>query len=118
MKLVTVSELAFADNLVLIAKSEEDLQYNLNYMEFIKKNMRLNVAKTETMILSREEQKHNIKLEGQTLQQVNYFKYLGSTISHDRRVDEIKNRTTATGRLYHIINKNFLNKKEISKIPN
>ena len=117
MKPVTVSELAFADNLVLIAKSEEDLQYNLNIWnrEFIKKNMRLNVAKTETMI-SREEQKHNIKLEGQKLQQVNYFKYLGSTISHDGRVDdEIKNRTAATGRLYHMINKSFLNKKEISK---
>ena len=100
MKPTTVSELAFADDLVLIAKSEEDLQHNLNIWnrEFIKKNMRPNVAKTETMIISREEQKHNIKLEGQTLQQINYFKYLGSTISHDGRVDdEIKNRTVATG---------------------
>ena len=41
MKLTTVSELAFADDLVLIAKSEEDLQYNLNVWnrEFIKKNI-------------------------------------------------------------------------------
>ncbi|KAJ4432109.1 hypothetical protein ANN_20724 [Periplaneta americana] len=85
MKPVKILELAFAGDLVLLAKTENDLKHNLSVWnrELKKRNMKINVEKTKTMIISREEKSHTIKLGNQLLKQVKEFKYLGSVINSD-----------------------------------
>jgi len=79
MKAVKVSELAFADDLVLMASTKNNLQQNVNLWEkeLEKRNMIISVNKTKTMIISRETQNHTIKLATEALEQVTFFKYLG-----------------------------------------
>ena len=55
MESVKMSELAFADDLILIAKTEKDLNYNLKiWDEQLKKNsLNINLQKTISMLISR-----------------------------------------------------------------
>jgi hypothetical protein len=119
MKPVIISELICADDDVLLAKTEEDLQHNINCWsdEMEKRNMQISLDKTKNLILSREsKKKHYVKLKSATQKQVETFKYLGTIISHDGRLDEeINTRIASTGKLHNMLNKNFINKKEICK---
>jgi hypothetical protein len=50
------------------------------------------------------------------VEQVEKFKYAGTAISHNSRIDEEMNtRIASTVKLYNMLNKNFINKEEISK---
>src|SRR5207249_2415869 len=52
----------------------------------MKYNMKINVQKTKAMVVTRDEGGEvNIKIDGQRLEQVTNFKYLGSIISEDGR---------------------------------
>jgi hypothetical protein len=49
-------------------------------------NMKINKAKTKVLVCSRDEgTQTQIALDGDTLEQVNVYKYLGSTITEDGR---------------------------------
>jgi hypothetical protein len=118
MKPVIISELICADD-VLLAKTEEDLQHNINCWsdEMEKRNIQISLDKTKSIILSREsKKKHYVKLKNATQKQVETFKYLGIVIGHDGRLDEeINTRIASTRKLHNMLNKNFINKKEICK---
>ncbi|XP_068082743.1 LINE-1 retrotransposable element ORF2 protein [Anabrus simplex] len=118
MRPVRFSDLAFADDLIVVASSEQNLQHNINvWVEELKeKGMEVNVDKTKTMVISRNEERHCIMVDSKPLEQVTKFKYLGSIISSDGKMEEeITERIGTAGRLFNAIRTNFLNKKEISK---
>lgn len=63
---VEVTECAFADDLVIMAGSETNLQKNLEIWEdtFIKFEMNINVDKTKVMVISREQEDIKVELKG------------------------------------------------------
>ncbi|KAF6202015.1 hypothetical protein GE061_004411 [Apolygus lucorum] len=111
MRRVNLSELAFADDVALIAKTPGNLQWNLDVWneEMMRRNMTISVAKTKTMVISRKQIAHSIMLQGQPLEQVESFRYLGATISQDGTLDqEIGSRVAASTRLYHAMGRSFI----------
>ena len=86
---VIVNTLRFADDIAVLAESENDLQEMLQKMDQILNvgyNLRVNKKKTKVMVCSRNEGKSiNIKLGDEMLEQVREFCYLGSKITEDGR---------------------------------
>lgn len=87
-----ISMLRFADDIALIAETEEDLQQLIKTMDeiFIKDlRMKINVQKTKVLVCvcgKENVTRIQIKLRGnQTVKQVDEFAYLGSIISNDGR---------------------------------
>ena len=79
-------ELLFADDLTIIAYSEEDLQRRwLKWqIEMESKGLKVNTGKTEVMVSGTNGTKVNIKdKEGKELNQVDQSKYLGVTFSEE-----------------------------------
>ncbi|GFO08467.1 endonuclease-reverse transcriptase [Plakobranchus ocellatus] len=84
-----INNLRYADDTVLIAENEKDLQQLLDIVkeESEKKGLELNRKKTEVMVVSRKQELPiiNIYIKGTRLKQKDQFKYLGSWISSDGR---------------------------------
>ena len=75
-----IETLSYADDVALVAESEELLQACVNEWcrQLEKYEMKMNVTKSEVMVLSRGEGSCNITATGgQKLKEVNSFKYLG-----------------------------------------
>jgi len=92
-----MNNIRYADDIVLIAESEKDLQVLVNIIEqeSEKMGLSLNTKKTVTMAITRKSitPSCNIKLDGKELAQVEKFKYLGALITADGRcLAEIKSR--------------------------
>lgn len=118
MQIVEIAESAFADDLVIYAKNEEDLQTNLDIWDaaLSKRNMKINADKTKVMIIGRNDRKIEIKLRGKLIEQVETFKYLGININREGKEDaEINGRIENTTKLYYALSNSFLRKKEISE---
>ena len=86
----TINNLRYADDTVLIAENEKDLQNLLNVVkdESRKKGLDLNSKKTEVMVISKKTTKEcNIKffVDGNKLKQQKSFKYLGNLITQEGR---------------------------------
>lgn len=115
---VHITESAYADDLAIYAKSEEDLQYNVEMWEkeLQKFNMKINTEKTKVMVIGKRTRNINITINSTAIEQVQSFKYLGSIIEDKGGFEEeINNRIQSTTRAYHAINKVILNNKKISK---
>ncbi|KAF0733289.1 Retrovirus-related Pol polyprotein LINE-1 [Aphis craccivora] len=87
--------LHFADDIALIAESEEALGNMLTKMNDSCKeyNMKINKSKTKILICSKQELLSNITIENEKLETVQCFTYLGSKITHDERIEmDIKSR--------------------------
>ncbi|GFO49904.1 structural maintenance of chromosomes protein [Plakobranchus ocellatus] len=84
-----INNLRYADDTVLIAENEKDLQQLLDIVkeESEKKGLELNRKKTEVMVVSQKQELPiiNIYIKGTRLKQKDQFKYLGSLISSDGR---------------------------------
>ena len=92
-----VNNLRYADDIVLIAENESDLQNLLNVIEEERrrKGFELNTKKTQVMVISRQPEpvSCNIFINGLKLKQREQFKYLGNLISsHGRNNTEIITR--------------------------
>ena len=76
MKAIQLQDMLFADDMVIVAVSEEKLQHNVN--EFQKElsviNMEINTNKTKTMLIVNEIKEHEIKIKGQLLEQVKSYR--------------------------------------------
>jgi hypothetical protein len=115
---VRISEVAFANDVAPIAKTEQNLQFNLDVwqQEMSRRDMDINKQKTKTMVITRNPVQHTIGLVGQQLEQVESLKYLGAFISQDGRIDlEVNNRIPVAGRLYHAISRGFTGNREVSE---
>ena len=107
-----VNNVRYADDTVLIAEKECDLQNMVDVIvrESDKMGLDLNAKKTEVMVVTRykERPKCNIKVNQNNLSQVESFKYLGTMITSDGRSDtEIKSRIgqakTAFQNMRHVL---------------
>ena len=79
-----LKDLRFADDIALIADSENDLQTLIERVHDVSKKygMEISIPNTKAMIFSHEDQLQvNIKLDDTSLDQVNRFKYLGVTLT-------------------------------------
>ena len=78
-----LKDFRFADDIALIADSENDLQTLIERENDVSKKygMEISIPNTKAMIFSHEDQLQvNIKLDDTPLDQVNRFKYLGVTL--------------------------------------
>jgi hypothetical protein len=86
------NNLRYADDTVLIAGNEENLQKMIDTVsrESIKMGLSLNVKKSECMSISKNKSPPtcNVNINGEPIKQVVRFTYLGSTITSDGRCDE------------------------------
>ena len=80
-----IKNVKFADDLDLIARSQEELQEMMNRLVDTGRryDMEINGDKCKVMLISREEGRVRIVVDGQELEQVDYFKYLGSILTRD-----------------------------------
>ena len=106
--LTLVRELLFADDSALIAHSPEGMQQVMNAFSDASKKfgLKINIKKTEVLYQpnSSRTQEMDILVDGQKLNSVPEFTYLGSTVTKDGRIDaEIQKRmakaSTSFGRL-------------------
>ena len=92
-----ITNLRYADDTILLAKSEEDLPKLLDVVvrESELKELSINCKKTEYMVVSKKKDipRCSLKVKDQIIKQVSAFNYLGSTITEDARcMKEIKRR--------------------------
>ena len=82
---VNVNSLRYADDTVLMAKNQEDLQTLVTQLDFASRKfgMQIIIKKTEIIVVSKKAEAPVCKIlvDGSTLNQVDIFKYLGCAIS-------------------------------------
>ena len=82
----------YADDTVLLAETEEDLQEILNEMNRIGKtfDMKMNGKKTKTMLVSKDviSTKVCVKIDGDIIKQTDNYTYLGETITSNVKCDD------------------------------
>ena len=79
----------------MVASTKQGLQLILDKLNESAKqyDMKINVKKTKVMKISRNGGTMNIMIDGQKVEQVNKFKYLGAWITEDGRCEtEIRTR--------------------------
>ena len=87
--------LAYADDIAQTAASEGELADIMNVWQAAlnKNHLKLNILTTEVIMMGRSHQNLHIKIGEHTLNQVQSFKYLGSTVNEQStQEEEIKNR--------------------------
>lgn len=86
-----ITNLRYADDTALMAESEEALQRIVDEvkMKSLEKGLKMNTKKTKTMVISRNTSapQVSVKVDGETLEQVQSFKYLSQTITADGKTD-------------------------------
>uniref|UniRef100_A0A1Y1M3Z3 Reverse transcriptase domain-containing protein n=1 Tax=Photinus pyralis TaxID=7054 RepID=A0A1Y1M3Z3_PHOPY len=115
---VELAESAFADDLMIFAKNERDLQNNLDiWSKALKdRNLRINVKKTKVMAIGNDNINMTILIYGKSIEQVDTFKYLGVKIQKNGKIDaELSDRLTAATNLYYSLNRSFIRNKLISR---
>ena len=112
----TVNNLRYADDTVLLADCEEDLQSLVSTIkeESRKYGLEINKKKTQTMIITKDTEVPavNIEIEGKILEQVKRFTYLGQLITEDgRSEEEIKRRIGMAKTVFERMKKLLTNRK-------
>ena len=92
-----INNLRYADDTVLIATNEKDLQELLNIVveKSERRGLSLNIKKTYSMVVTKETAapRCSLQIRGENITQVEKFNYLGSWITTDGKSDtEIKAR--------------------------
>jgi len=95
-----IHSICFADDIALVANTEEELNKMLNSLDskLIKYKLKINANKTKAMIVSKidNDRTANIKVRNETISLVNEFCYLDSLITHDNKLTkEIKRHNTS-----------------------
>src|SRR6218665_517752 len=78
----TVNNLRFADDIDLVAEDDGWLQELTDEVHSSSQRfgLKINVEKTKTMTIGKQQKTVEIKIEGETLEQVTEFIYLGGVI--------------------------------------
>ena len=83
-----ISHLLYADDLVLLSTTEIGLQNNIDRVNAFCKSwgLAINIDKSKIMVFSKagrvSKNKYRFTLEGEEMEYVNHYKYLGVNISH------------------------------------
>uniref|UniRef100_A0A3P8SK99 ribonuclease H n=1 Tax=Amphiprion percula TaxID=161767 RepID=A0A3P8SK99_AMPPE len=80
--------LAYVNDIVQLNGNEEDLQHLTKWHTCFKQyGLKINLKKTEVMVLHRIKQVTNIRLDDTVINQVDIFTYLGSVLSSTDLID-------------------------------
>ena len=114
-----VNNLRYADDTVLLAESEEELQTLVDAVKegSLKFGLEMNTKKTKTMIVRRDVKdgsKIDIKVDGVTLEQVESYQYLGQLITEDGRCETEIRRRIGIAKTNFLKMKNVLTTKKLS----
>ncbi|XP_066907112.1 uncharacterized protein [Halyomorpha halys] len=113
---VKVSSLAFADDLALLAESEEEAISQINTLQIIaeKAGLQISYEKTELMTTEVNFKKKIVNTEYQRIKVTRKFKYLGEIICHNgSKKESIREKTTKLENLSFQTAKIY-NKKNLS----
>ncbi len=71
--------LAYADDMVIVARPAEELQSMIDHVSkyFIKKKLIMNVEKSKLMVFRKGEEERKMEIGGGNIEKVKTFKYLG-----------------------------------------
>lgn len=117
MKVIEIEMCVFADDLVLVADSKQNLERNIEVwnQEAGKFNLNINTDKTKTMVITNQEELLNIKLQEENIEQVAKYKYLGNIINQEgKNEEELNNRMQTVAKVYYSLSRSFLGHKQIS----
>ena len=117
----------YADDLVLIFEDHESLQKGIAILDklFTQYGMKINVSKTKTMIFNHQDTEKEkypstiATLNGEDLENVKVFRYLGSDIKFDESSTgeaELNLRTDAATGKFYTHSRNMMNQKIYMKI--
>ncbi|KAI3368412.1 hypothetical protein L3Q82_025369 [Scortum barcoo] len=116
-----ISSLLFADDVVLLASSSQDLQHVLGRFaaecEATLAGMRISTSKSEAMVLDRKRvAKCPLQVSGEVLPQVEEFKYLGVLFTSEGKMErEIDRRIGAASAVMRSVYRTVVVKKELSR---
>src|SRR6218665_2197513 len=102
----TVNNLRFADDIDLVAEDDGELEELTDEVHSQRFGLKINVEKTKTMTIGKQQKTVEIKIEGKTLEQVTEFIYLGRVITEDGRcTKDIKRRIGLASAMFGTMNK-------------
>ncbi|TWW77345.1 hypothetical protein D4764_12G0007350 [Takifugu flavidus] len=108
-----ISSLLFADDVVLLAPSNRDVQQMLGRFAT---GMRISTSKSESMVLARKKVECLLRVGEEVLPQVEEFKYLGILFMSEGRMErEIDGRIGAASAVMRALNRSIVVKKELSR---
>ena len=113
-----ISSLLFADDVVLLASSNQDLQRALGRFaaECEAAGMKISSSKSEAMVLDRKKVACPLQVGGVSLPQVEEFKYLGVLFTSEGRMErEIDRRIGAASAVMRSLYRTVVVKKELSR---
>ncbi len=113
-----ISSLLFADDVVVLATSDQDLQHAPGRFaaECEAVGMRISASKSEAMVLSRKRVACPLQVGGVLLPQVEEFKYLGVLFTSEGRMErEIDRRIGAASAVMRSMYRSVVVKKELSR---
>uniref|UniRef100_A0A8C6NIQ5 Reverse transcriptase domain-containing protein n=1 Tax=Nothobranchius furzeri TaxID=105023 RepID=A0A8C6NIQ5_NOTFU len=113
-----IRSLLFADDVVLLASSERDLQLSLERFaaECEAAGMRISSSKSETMVLIRKRVECLLRVRDEVLPQVEEFKYLGVLFTSEGKLErEIDGRIGAASAVMRALYRSVVVKRELSQ---
>ncbi|KAI3369747.1 hypothetical protein L3Q82_024573 [Scortum barcoo] len=113
-----ISSLLFADDVVLMASSGQDLQHVLERFaaECEAAGMRISTSKSEAMVLDRKRVACPLQVGGEVLPQVEEFKYLGVLFTSEGKMErEIDRRIGAASAVMRSVYRTVVVKKELNR---
>ena len=90
---ININNLRYVDDTALIASDEEKLQQLVDVVKECSSEagLDMNAKKTKTMVISKHpelEKRMEIKTDGESLEQVDQFKYLGTQVTDDAKTEK------------------------------
>ena len=78
--------------------------------------MKINIKKTKVMVVGNQKKNVNIEINGERIEQVDAFKYLGTTIQNEGdTANEIDERISSATKLFYALARPFIGRREISR---
>ena len=114
----TVQEVLYADDLALVAEQRQDLQGMLSVVDMVCKKwgMAISIEKSKVLAVGGGEVTAPICLNNQTLEEVESFTYLGSSIDKSGKASaEVDIRIEKGGRAYQMWRKKVFRSANLSK---
>ncbi|XP_077290409.1 uncharacterized protein LOC143914177 [Arctopsyche grandis] len=87
----TITNIRYADDTALVTENLADLQRSLDrvHQESNRRGLRINLKKTKFMIVDRmQTDTGNLTLDGEVIERVKRFKYLGTSLNEEMDPDE------------------------------
>lgn len=102
-----INIICYADDAVLIADSEDELQRILHTFNMTAKkyNMKVSAAKTKSMVVSRNPIRCKLEVDGKMIEQVMEFKYLGALLTSAKDLGtEVRDQALKAARVAGCLN--------------